>query len=98
MKSSDNVGVTFVNAVVGRGVLNGVINVQLGVLTFEADDAGKISNELVTACRLRMDSTCAEQLRDHLNAVLALIEEAKAKAAAGIVTNGDASHAEGKPN
>lgn len=97
MKSNDNVGVTFVNAVVGRGILNGVINVQLGSLLFDADEKGKISNDLTTTCRLRMDAACAESLRDHLNAVLALIDEAKAK---GVPTvgNGVDHAAEGKPN
>lgn len=98
MKSSDSVGVTFVNAVVGRGILNGIVNVQFGVLPFEADKDGKVSNELVTACRLRMDVACAEQLRDHLNAVLSLVDEAKAKAVAPVVTNGADHAVEGKPN
>ena len=38
MKPNDSVGVTFVNAVVGRGILHGVINVQLGALNFDADE------------------------------------------------------------
>ena len=100
MKSTDNVGITFVNAVLGRGIINGVINVQLGVLEFGNTEDGKVSDQFSVACRLRMDVTCAESLRDHLTAVLALVEEAKTKATTkGIAVNGDASHAsEGKPN
>lgn len=97
MKSNDGVGVTFVNAVIGRGVLNGVGNVQMGVLTFESDAEGKVSGELAVACRLRMDVKCAEELRDSLDSVLKIVEEAKAK---GMPTVGNgADHvAEGKPN
>jgi hypothetical protein len=98
MKSSDQVGITFVNAVVGRGVLNGVVNIQLGGLLFDSGADGKISNDLATVCRLRMDAKCAEDLRDHLNAVLTLIDEAKAKAGVSIATNGVDHSADGKPN
>ena len=97
MKSNDSVGVTFVNAVIGRGVLNGVVNVQMGVLTFESDAEGKVSGELAVACRLRMDVKCAEELRDSLDAVLKIVEEAKAKGMA-TVGNGADHAAEGKPN
>ena len=91
-------GITFVNAVVGRGIFNGVVNIQLGGLLFEADSDGKISNDLTTVCRLRMDAKCAEDLRDHLNAVLLLIDGAKAKSGASIATNGLDRGTEGKPN
>ena len=97
MKSNDTVGVTFVNAVVGRGILNGVLNIQLGCLNFDADEKGKVSNDLSVACRLRMDVECAKDLRDSLDALLKLVDEAKAK---GIPTVGNgADHvAEGKPS
>ena len=98
MKSSDQVGITFVNAVVGRGILNGVCNIQLGALQFDADSDGKISNDLTTVCRLRMDAKCAEDLRDHLNAVLALIEEANTKTGVSITTTGIDHSVDGKPN
>ena len=97
MKSNDTVGVTFVNAVVGRGILSGVINVQLGVLAFDADKDGKVSNDLSVACRLRMDVKCAEDLRDSLDALLKLVDEAKAKGMS-TVGNGADHTVEGKPN
>ena len=97
MKSNDTVGVTFVNAVVGRGILNGVLNIQLGSLNFDADEKGKVSNDLSVACRLRMDVECAKDLRDSLDALLKLVEEAKAKGMP-TVGNGADHAAEGKPN
>ena len=97
MKSNDTVGVTFVNAVIGRGVLNGIVNVQLGVLTFESDAEGKVSGDLSVACRLRMDVKCAEELRDSLDSVLKIIEEAKAKGMSAS-SNGADHTAESKPN
>ncbi len=91
MKPSDNVGVVFVNTVVGRGVLNSVINVQLGVLNFDITDEGKVSSDISVACRLRMDMACAKQLRDVLDDLLVQIEKAEAVAHAGL-TNGDGRH------
>ena len=70
MKSLDQVGITFVNSVLGRGVLNKVVNVQLGVIPWDVvqneDGSLGISQEPVVACRLRMDFTCAVQLCDAL--------------------------------
>ena len=96
MKSSDNVGVTFVNAVTGRGVLNGVVNIQLGVFEFGSDEKGEVSGDLSVACRLRMDAKCAESLRDQLNEILILIDEAKARSA--ISVSADASETAERPN
>jgi hypothetical protein len=93
MKPSDNVGVVFVNTVVGRGVLNSVINVQLGVLNFDITDEGKVSSDISVACRLRMDMACAKQLRDVLDDLLVQIEKAEAVAHAGL-TNGDGRHSD----
>lgn len=75
VKSMDNVGITFVNAVLGRGVFNGVVNVQFGALPFGVKDDGTIDTEMVVACRLRMDVQCAVQLRDNLNELLKMIEQ-----------------------
>lgn len=83
MKPSDTVGITFVNAVVGRGVLNGVVNVQFGAFNFEPTDDNKVSEELVVACRLRMDRVCLKQTYDELGQLLALFEQADASAANG---------------
>jgi hypothetical protein len=97
MKSTDNVGITFVNAVTGRGILNNVVNVQLGALTFDATEEGQISDQLVVACRLRMDRACAQQLHDTLGDLLAAIEKAESEPTLPF-PNGETSVAEGKPN
>lgn len=71
MKSSDEVGVTFVNAVLGIGHLNGVVNITMGTYNFTPQDGMKeIDPDLVVSCRLRMDQACAQQLRDLLDAKL----------------------------
>ena len=98
MKSSDQVGITFVNAVTGSGILNNVVNLQLGALNFDATEDGKVSKDLVVASRLRMDRSCAQQIHDALGGLLALFEKAEAEAATGVVANGDAQQPEGKPN
>ena len=93
MNPIDEVGVTFVNAVLGRGTLNGVMNVQLGVLPFDIGEDGNVSPDIVVACRLRMDMTCAKQLRDCLDDLLSKIDKATA-IPVGVATNGDARHPE----
>lgn len=81
MKTTDNVGVVFVNTVIGRGILNGVINLSFGVFNFTpSEDTGKVDVDPVTACRLRMDKVCATQLRDVMNDLLAAIEKAETEA------------------
>jgi hypothetical protein len=70
MKSNDNVGVTFINTVLGAGRLNGVVNVQLGTALFSLVDEGKIDNDVVVSCRLRMDIQCATLLRNTLDSVI----------------------------
>lgn len=77
MKSADTVGTTFINTVIGRGILNGVINLSFGVFNFTPDDNGRVDLDAVVACRLRMDKICATQLRDTLNDLLAAIAEAE---------------------
>lgn len=96
MKSTDQVGITFVNTVLGRGILNGVVNIQLGALQFSEGKDGDVDPDLVVACRLRMDRNCAKQLRDQLDVLLAMVDKAEAAALIGIAP--DASQAEGKPN
>jgi hypothetical protein len=70
MKSNDNVSVTYVNTVLGRGHLNGVINVQLGVFNFSNDENGDVTLDPSVACRLRMDYNCARQLKESLDSLL----------------------------
>ena len=76
MKATDNVGITFVNIVIGSGVLNNVINLSLGSFQFTPDDEGKeVSPDLVTSCRLRMDIPCAKQLYDNLGQLLGSLDK-----------------------
>ena len=78
MKAVDNVGITFVNTVLGRVILNNVVNIQLGAFQFSPDAKGEaVEVDLVTACRLRMDKACARQLYDNLGELFALVEKAE---------------------
>src|ERR1700744_2057598 len=77
MKAEDSVGVTFVNTVVARGILNGVVNLSFGVFNFTPDADGNVDLDPAVACRLRMDKVCAVQLRDTLNTLIAAVEEAE---------------------
>lgn len=71
MKSADNVGITFANLVIGRGILNGVVNVTLGAYEFNPDDKmEKVEPSPVIVARLRMDVAGAKSLRDNLNDLL----------------------------
>jgi hypothetical protein len=99
MKATDQVGITFANTVVGRGIFNNVVNVQLAAFAWSSTDDGKVEPDPVITCRLRLDLACATQLRDALDELLALVDKTKAAPPAGVAVNGDASHApEGKPN
>ena len=98
MKSMDNVGVTFVNTVVNRGIFNGVINVSFAVLNFTPGDDNKtIEPDPVIAARLRMDKICARQLRDVLTDLLDMIEKAEHEAAQHMNGSGT-TQPETKPN
>lgn len=88
MKSTDQVGITFVNAVTGRGIMNGVVNIQFGALTFDITEDDKVSPELVIACRLRMDRVCAKQLRDNLSELLSMIDRTELEAMVAAMENG----------
>ena len=71
MKANDNVGVTFVNAVIGSGILNNVVNLTLGVCLFTPDtESNKVEDDIVVASRLRMDPLCARQLLETLTRLL----------------------------
>ena len=86
MKTQDNIGVEFVNTVIGRGSLNNVINLSFGTFLFTPDDndPSKILLDTAVSCRLRMDRVRAKQLRDVMVQLIAEIEEAEAKAAMGV--------------
>lgn len=96
MKTIDGVGITFVNAVINRGSLNGVINLTLGVCPFTPDENGVISAEMVVAARLRMDRMCAVQLRDELNSLIENLDKADAEAT--FASHESAVAAQDKPN
>lgn len=71
MKSTDNVGITFVNRVLNRGILNGVFNITLAAHNLEPDEKGeKIDLATVIVARLRMDLACAREIRDTIDEFL----------------------------
>lgn len=74
MNVADDVGVTFVNVVVNRGILNGVINISFGTYNF-TPEGDKVNPDLVISSRLRMDLTCAQQLCNTLGSLLQAIEQ-----------------------
>lgn len=77
-KPVDAVGVTFVNAVLGRGILNNVVNLQFGTFLFMPNEAtDEVDTELAVSCRLRMDRPCAQQLYDVLGELLNAVEAAE---------------------
>lgn len=93
MKAMDSVGVTFVNTLIGRGIFNGVVNIQLGTLLFSPDEKGtSIDEDLVLSCRLRMDIICAKQLHMALGELLTAIE------AAQNIPEAQVEHPERRPN
>lgn len=51
----------FVNQVVGRGHLNGVVNLTFATALFTPNETG-IDPDLMITSRLRMDLACAQQL------------------------------------
>ena len=74
MKVADPVGVTFVNVVLNRGILNGVINISFGTYNFTPDDKLEVvALDTVVSSRLRMDLTCARQLHETLSTLLEAI-------------------------
>lgn len=79
MKESDKIGVVFVNSVIGRGILNNVVNLSFGVYNFTPNEEnGKVDIDHTVACRLRMDTSCFKQLRDVINELYAMIEQTEA--------------------
>lgn len=79
MKPADTVGVTFVNALIGRGILNNVVNLQFGTFLFTPDEnSQQVEPDLAVSCRLRMDRSCAQQLYESLGELLASVATADA--------------------
>lgn len=88
MKSTDNVGITFANLVVGRGISDHVLNVTLGAWNWTPNEDGSVDPDLVIVSRLRLTKSCAKQLRDSLVVFLDEIEKAEAQAVALAGSNG----------
>jgi len=88
MKSADQVGITFANSVVARGLFNHNVNITLAAFQFTPTEDNKVNPDPVVTCRLRLDIVCAKQLRDHLTELLAHLEPDAASV--GIDANGAA--------
>ena len=74
-QAADNVGVTFVNGVLARGIFNNVVNITLGTLYFTPDDENtSINPDMHVSARLRMDIVCARQIVDTLSSLLSAID------------------------
>jgi hypothetical protein len=72
---ASNNEITFCNFVLGRGVLNGVVNVTLGAFLFDPNSSGEeIDPTPVVVSRLRMDVACARRLRDALASILEAVD------------------------
>jgi hypothetical protein len=95
--SADNVGVTFVNMLVGRGTMNGVVNLTFATFNFTPNDAeNKVEQDSVISARLRMDIPCARQLHKVLGDLLDNIDNAAMESAPPAPTSEGV--ASGKPN
>lgn len=96
--TADNVGVTFVNLVLGRGTFNNVVNLTLGVCQFSPhqDPKDGVDMDIVVASRLRMDVECARDIHNSLGELLKAYDDAKAAPPLPAATNEGV--ASGKPN
>lgn len=77
MKEMDKVGVTFVNALSARGIMNGIVNLSFETYNFTPTEEGTVEADPVVSCRLRMDKLCLYQTRQALNDLIDLIEKAE---------------------
>lgn len=60
----------FVNTLAGSGHLHHVVNLTFATAQFTPTPDGNIDPDLIITARLRMDLSCAQQLRDALSAIL----------------------------
>lgn len=100
MKVADNVGITYVNTVIGRGVLNNVVNLTLGAFNFTPAESadGSVDVDMVIAARLRMDLVCARNLYEVLGGLLSGIDAANLNGADAPVLTGEPAQSNEKPN
>jgi hypothetical protein len=91
LKSADSAGVVFSNVVLGRGIVNYVVNITLAVNQWTPevarDEKGniigmRVTDDLVVSSRLRLDLPCARQLRDSLIDLLDQHDKQQAELAA----------------
>lgn len=103
----DDVGVVFVNAVLGRGIHCGVANINFGTFLFtpagerEVDDGRKITEvdpQLVCSLRLRLDEMALRMLHDATAALIKTIDEDKAKREQGTIAPPSGDGVATKPN
>jgi hypothetical protein len=80
VKDPLNVMPLFVNAVVGSGHLNSVVNVSFATANFtpKNDTSGTVDPDFIISCRLRMDFACAEQLYESLGRIVQQLKPANA--------------------
>jgi hypothetical protein len=89
IQSGPNGSPIFVNTVLARGILNGVVNLTFGQYQFTPDaEEPKIHSDQVIACRLRMDVMCLENLH---RVTGELIQDIKKQQAA--ISKGEAEEA-----
>lgn len=92
-KSIDDVGITFANIVMARGVALGVANVTLGAFLFTPDDKGtKVDPDPAVVCRLRMDEICARRLHTALAEILEIYAKQRAIAVSEAIANSGTEH------
>lgn len=75
----NNVPVTFCNTCLGGGVVNGVINIAMGIARFTPTIDGKIDVDQIIAARLRMDVNAALALKQFIETQLAMLAEPQDK-------------------
>lgn len=69
-----NQDVIFVNTLIGRGLLNNVVNLTFGTFLFSPVENGSVDVDQVISVRLRMDLDCARSLHKELGDFLGLVE------------------------
>lgn len=70
-----NQDVIFVNTLIGRGLLNNVVNLTFGTFLFSPVENGSVDVDQVISARLRMDLDCAKSLYKELGDFLGLVEK-----------------------
>lgn len=93
-----NAPVTFVNQIVAAGHLNGIVNMTLAVARFSPTPDGEIDTDMIVASRLRMDMSCAIQMRDQLSRIIGQAEVAMKQVLATAFVSTASVGKSGKPS